>query len=1230
MPYSTNYKKKTFPVLKMACAGCVATVEKTLQQQPGVSSAQVNFANNTATVEYNPELTNDEKLQSAIRSAGYDLIVYSEEDDVSVESGDKLREEEKLQYRRLKKRVILSVLLSSCIVILSMTSLMHFSWAGYVSFILSIPVLFICGRDFFTGAYKQAKHRSMNMDTLVALSTATAWLFSLFSLFFPQFRMKHGLHAELYFETSAVIITFILVGKLLEERAKQKTTASVKKLIGLQAKTAMLVRSEGVWEEIPIKNIQVGNILFVRSGEKIPVDGIITEGNVFVDESMLSGEPVPVEKSVNDNVFAGTINQNGSFSFRAVKVGKETLLAQIIRLTTDAQNTKAPIQKAVDKIAGIFVPVVVGIALLSACLWFLFGGENAFVHALPAFVTVLIIACPCALGLATPAAIIAGMGKGAELGILIKDTDSLETMRKINTIVLDKTGTITEGFPVTTHSKWLMPETGRLRNIFFSMEKASNHPLADALVQSIGKADLISSLTVDTHPGEGITATIGDERFLVGNTRLFKNIPFNETVSEWISEWEKENHTIVLFGSSEQIYALFALSDKIKPSSRQAVEQLQTNGIEVIMATGDNEASAREIARQAGIQHYFSGVLPADKLRIIKDKQKQGKIVGMVGDGINDSAALAQADVSIAMGKGSDIAIETASVTIISGDLRKINTAIRLSDSTVKTIHQNLFWAFIYNLIGIPVAAGILYPVNGFLLNPMIAGAAMALSSVSVVLNSLRLLKKHLIVWLFLLLPFVSFAQGELNYRAESFGSVSTGNYTPFWMVGNTYGIVPLKPNNAYVRGNLVWKQALNKDFRLETGVDLAGATKHSSSFWVHQFYAGLSFRNINLTVGAKERYNSILDKDLSSGDMNFSINARPMPEVSIGFPEYTNVPYTKGIMKFKGNFSVSKSMDNNYILRVKNSTTLYATDILWHRKFFFLQWADPEEKFPWSFTFALDHAAQWGGWTSSENFGKLPASFNDFVLIVLGASGKSSALETDQINVLGNHLGTINAQLEYKTKNFRASLYKQHLFDDNSGLEYANWRDGIWGGTITFAHFPYLKKIVLEALNTTNQSGPMHFLDYNNDDGRKYRGGGNDGYYNHGYYVSGWSYYGRALGNPLLTSPEYNDDGSIEFKNNRLKTIHLGMNGNLTPDLSYRLLLTQMQAWGRMYAPFLKKKNNFSSLLECNYESPKWQGWKIGVQLAFDRGDLYGNNWGCSVKISKSGVFRKKTVISR
>jgi Cu2+-exporting ATPase len=716
----------------MSCAGCAANVQKTLRQQTGVKNANVNFAAKTVSVEYNTSLTGAEKLRDAIRSAGYDLIVASEE------SGEKLEEEEKRQYRRLKNLLIIAVPLSAALMILSMTPLMHQQWSKPVMAILATTVLFICGSRFFTGAYKQAKHRRMNMDTLVVLSTATAYLFSLLTLFFPQFQIRHGLHADVYFEAVAVIITFVLLGKLLEERAGQKTSASVKKLMGLQPKTATIVREDGGLEEIPIKDICPEDILWVKAGEKIAVDGVIIEGHSFVNESMITGEPLPVEKSPGKTVFAGTVNRHGTFKLRATKIGRETLLAQIIRMVEEARNTKAPIQKQVDKVAGIFVPTVAAIALFSAFLWLVFGGENAWTQALLAFVTVLIIACPCALGLATPTAIMVGMGKGAEQGILIKDMDSLETLRKVDTIVLDKTGTITQGVPVVTDVKWLATETNRLRNILFSMEKASGHPLAEAIPALFPDAVLEDVRALEVKPGEGIRATVGDETFYAGNLRLFRSVALEKELSEWITEKEAESKTIVLFGSVSRILAAFALSDGIKDTSCQAIQQLHSSGIEVIMATGDNDATAKEIARQAGIKEYLSCRLPEDKLRLIESKQQAGKIVAMVGDGINDSAALAKANVGIAMGKGNDIAIEIASVTIISGDLRKISAAIRLSRNTVATIRQNLFWAFIYNLISIPVAAGILYPVNGFLLNPMIAGAAMALSSVSVVLNSLR------------------------------------------------------------------------------------------------------------------------------------------------------------------------------------------------------------------------------------------------------------------------------------------------------------------------------------------------------------------------------------------------------------------------------------------------------------------------------------------------------------
>jgi Cu2+-exporting ATPase len=730
------HKKTNFPVLKMSCAGCAANIQKTLRKQAGVKSANVNFASKTALIEYNTVITNAEKLQAAVRSAGFDLIIASGED----EAGEQLADDEQQQYDRLKVTTFVAIFLSSGLLILSMTPLMHLPWAGYAMGILSTLILSICGRSFFVRAYKQAKHGYATMDTLVALSTATAYLFSVFGLLFPQYWSRYGLHGGIYFETAGVLITFILTGKLLEERAKQKTSGSIKKLLGLQVKTATIILPEGVLKEVPVKDVRIDDIVFVKAGEKIPVDGFITKGHSFVDESMITGEPLPVEKMTGKNVFAGTINQQGSFEYRTTKIGKETLLAQMIQLVAEAQNTKAPIQKLVDKIAGIFVPAVVSIALLSALLWLLFGGEKALAHALLAFITTLIIACPCALGLATPTAVVVGMGKGAEQGILLKDMNSLEVLRKVDTIVLDKTGTITKGNPVVTDRQWLVAETEELDNILFRMEKASNHPLANAIIAVLPVANVENPVALTVMPGLGVEATINGNTYYVGNSRLFQAI--SGTTTGWMLEKEKEGKTIVLFGFDTQVLALFALSDEIKESSQKAIKQLQAAGIEVVMATGDNEATAGTIAGQTGISEYYAHVLPEDKWRLIEKKQQAGKIVAMVGDGINDSAALAQADVSIAMGKGSDIAIEIASVTIISGDLEKINTAIRLSQNTVATIRQNLFWAFIYNIIGIPIAAGVLYPVNGFLLNPMIAGAAMALSSVSVVANSLRVNKK--------------------------------------------------------------------------------------------------------------------------------------------------------------------------------------------------------------------------------------------------------------------------------------------------------------------------------------------------------------------------------------------------------------------------------------------------------------------------------------------------------
>ena len=596
------------------------------------------------------------------------------------------------------------------------------------------------GRDFFVNAWKQAKHRSANMDTLVALSTGIAYLFSVFNMLFADFWHQRGLHAHVYFEAAAVIIAFILLGKLLEERAKGNTSSAIKKLMGLQPKTVIVVQADGTEKQTAIEDVSAGDVILVKPGEKIAVDGMVISGNSYVDESMLSGEPVPVLKKEKEKVFAGTINQKGSFRFRAVKVGKETMLAHIIKMVQDAQGSKAPVQKLVDRIAGIFVPTVIGIAILTFTLWLILGGENGVVQGLLAAVTVLVIACPCALGLATPTAIMVGVGKGAENGILIKDAESLELAKKVNAIVLDKTGTITEGRPQVTGIKWLNNED-TAKEILLSIEKQSEHPLAEAVVKHLDEVATTSLSMFDSITGKGAKADHDNETYYVGNKKLLaeNNIAIAGELQDQAEEWGKQSKTVIWFANSKKALAVIAIADKIKETSVQAIREMQEMGIDLYMLTGDNEATAKAIAEQTGIKHYKAEVLPQHKADFVKELQSKGKVVAMVGDGINDSTALATADVSIAMGKGSDIAMDVAKMTIISSDLTKIPQAIRLSKQTVATIKQNLFWAFIYNVIGIPVAAGILYPVNGFLLNPMIAGAAMALSSVSVVSNSLRL-----------------------------------------------------------------------------------------------------------------------------------------------------------------------------------------------------------------------------------------------------------------------------------------------------------------------------------------------------------------------------------------------------------------------------------------------------------------------------------------------------------
>lgn len=732
--YGVPTVKNSFPVLGMTCASCAGSAESIVKYEPGVIDASVNFATGNLTVEYLPNMTDAFKLRKAVQGVGYDLLM--EDESKQQETLEAIHAE---KFRKLKNKTIWAIALSLPVVVIGMF-FMAMPYANEIMWFFSTPVVLWLGKDFFINAWKQTKHRSANMDTLVALSTGIAYLFSVFNMLFMDFWHQRGLHAHVYFEAAAVIIAFILLGKLLEEKAKGNTSSAIKKLMGLQPKAVIVIEGDGTERQKAIEDVNAGDVILVKPGEKIAVDGVVTWGNSYVDESMLSGEPVPVLKKEEEKVFAGTINQKGSFRFKAVKVGKETMLAQIIKMVQDAQGSKAPVQKLVDKIAGIFVPVVISIAILTFVLWLTLGGNNGIVQGLLAAVTVLVIACPCALGLATPTAIMVGVGKGAESGILIKDAESLELAKKVNAVVLDKTGTITEGRPQVTAIQWLNNDD-TTKDILWSIEKQSEHPLAEALVKYLDGVAITSLTNFDSITGKGAKADHDKETYYVGNKTLLaeNNITIAETLQQQADEWGKLSKTVIWFANSKKTLAVVAISDKIKETSVAAIKEMQDMGIDLYMLTGDNEATAEAIAQQTSIKHYKAEVLPQHKADFVRELQQRGKVVAMVGDGINDSTALATADVSIAMGKGSDIAMDVAKMTIISSDLSKIPLAIRLSKQTVATIKQNLFWAFIYNLIGIPIAAGILYPINGFLLNPMVAGAAMALSSVSVVSNSLRL-----------------------------------------------------------------------------------------------------------------------------------------------------------------------------------------------------------------------------------------------------------------------------------------------------------------------------------------------------------------------------------------------------------------------------------------------------------------------------------------------------------
>ena len=715
----------------MGCAACVARVENTLKACKGVSGVNVSLASNSAQVDYDPAVVTPGEMKKAVQDAGYDMLVDGSDDEADSEA-EIARQD---AFSALRKDTILACVLAALVMLLSM-GFEDFPGKGFVLWALATPVVFWCGRRFFKAGFSALRHGSANMDTLVALSVSISYLFSVFNLLFPQVWTSQGLEAHLYFESATMIVAFILIGRLLEERAKHSTTAAIRKLMGLQEKGS---------------TARPGETVLVKPGERLAVDGLVTDGSSYVDESTLTGEPVPALKQAGSHVYAGTINQNGALTVKVEKVGENTLLSGIIRMVRDAQGSKAPIQKTVDRIAAVFVPVIIGISVLTLLIWILCGDVTL---GLLAMVTVLVIACPCSLGLATPTAIIAGIGNGASKGILIKDAESLQVARKVQAMVMDKTGTLTEGKPSVVESVWDPtilteddPNELNLRDVLYALEHRSEHPLALAVCESLRGCEDLPVEDFQAILGKGIAGTVHGTRYYVGNMDLLHDVvgdipeATNPMVGDSIGPWMDAGYTVTLLFDKVKVYAVLALADELKDTSVQAVKALQAQGIEIHMLTGDNEVAARHIAEETGIAHVKAHVLPQDKAEYVKRLQASGKRVAMVGDGINDSAALAQADLGIAMGQGSDIAIDTAQVTIVSSDLSKLSDLVRLSKRTVTIIRENLFWAFFYNLLAVPLAAGILYPVNGFLLNPMVAAACMALSSVCVVTNSLRLRK---------------------------------------------------------------------------------------------------------------------------------------------------------------------------------------------------------------------------------------------------------------------------------------------------------------------------------------------------------------------------------------------------------------------------------------------------------------------------------------------------------
>ncbi len=746
--YEVGTASLELPIQGMNCASCVQKIEKALLQTKGVTKAVVNLATEKAKVEYLPSETSFEEIKNAIRSTGYKVLEIAPSEEV--EDPERIAREK--EYKKLKIKLIVGIILGLTIFLGS--SRHWFPWVPsflnnfYMLWMLATPVQFWIGWQFYKGAWGAFKHRNADMNTLIAVGTSAAYIYSVTATLFPSFFKAGGIKPEVYFDTSALIIVLIILGRFLEARAKGQTSEAIKKLMGLQPKTARVIR-EGKEIDLPVEEVLVGDVVIVRPGEKIPVDGIVKEGKSAVDESMITGESIPVKKEPGSEVIGATINKTGSFKFEATKVGKDTALAQIIKLVQDAQGSKAPIQRLADIISGYFVPIVISIAIVTFIIWFNFGPFPALTFSLLNFVAVMIIACPCALGLATPTAVMVGTGKGAEKGVLIKGGESLETAHKLDTIVFDKTGTLTKGEPEVTNIVTVNSNSEEeILKYAASAEKASEHPLGEAIIKRAveKKIDLQDPKNFSAIEGHGIEAKVGGKDVLLGNAKLMRKRKIEVSDLEAkAEELASDGKTPIYISVDGMAAGLIAVADTLKENSLEAVERLKKLGLEVIMLTGDNKKTAEAIARKSGIKRILSEVLPEEKVHEVKKLQSGGRKVAMVGDGINDAPALAQADVGIAIGSGTDVAMEASDITLIKGDLLGVVSAIELSKHTIRIIKQNLFWAFFYNTAGIPIAAGILYPFFGILLNPIFASAAMAFSSVSVVTNSLRLRRVKLL-----------------------------------------------------------------------------------------------------------------------------------------------------------------------------------------------------------------------------------------------------------------------------------------------------------------------------------------------------------------------------------------------------------------------------------------------------------------------------------------------------